>query len=584
MLSKKSNTLRRDLKNVMKCELTCLSAANANFLFWTGSRQNTWRLLQLVVIFLLLKSAYSADDQSQIRLSSPPTIAHNDPIESVQTVDQLRISLLDAVRLTLAKSPDIQLQEKQVEFNRGSLQQATGQFDAIVRVAAGRSSNNEPLNEQSRENYAGQGFPVSQLSTDATTYNLGLINQLRSGVEFISSINATSTSGIIGTNGINNSFDNLASQNQGNVSFSIRLPLLRNRGEAAAAGENSANLEWEASKQDLRYTISQNVLTTVTAYWGLLAASKNLEIAHQAENSVRQMMNETRKLIEADERPAADLNVVRANFLDKTASRLSAEQALFDARQKLGQAMGLPYQQINAIETADEFPSLDTDPSALSGRLTRLIDLAMRHRADRASVLLRQDSAKVLTGAAHTNLKPRLDVTFSVGYSGLAEGGSTIGGLSQNRGGANIGTFISYEWPFDNNAARGHYLQQSAAYDQSTIRAATVERNIGIGVESALTGLTRSALQLKKTEETVDLYRISVKNEQTKYRLGTSTMIDVLSVNDRFLMARLNNIAYLLGYFNALARLNFEIGTLIAEDNSLQSIRWNQLVGLPKLD
>jgi outer membrane protein TolC len=248
--------------------------------------------------------------------------------------------------------------------------------------------------------------------------------------------------------------------------------------------------------------------------------------------------------------------------------------------------MGLPYLQITALEAADGFPSLVTELSTLESRLTRLIELAMQRRPDLKAAQQRQDSARTLTGAAQTNLKPQLDVTVSVGYAGLAEGGSAgaIGGLNQNRGGANIGTSISYQWPFDNNVARGRYRQQAAAYDQSTIRAASMERSIGTGVESALSSLARSALQLRKSEEAVELYRISLENEKTKYKLSISTMLDVLTINDRLLSARLSSISYQLNTFNALAQLNFQTGALLAEDKSGQSIRLDQLVNVPKPD
>lgn len=484
------------------------------------------------------------------------------------------VSLLDAICLTLANNPDIQLQERQVEISGGILQQATGQFDQTLSLAAGRTINNVPLDQ-----FDSSVYLASQLKTDTTSYNLALGMPLRNGIVLSQSIAATSTTGTL------YDFEHMPAQNQGNVSFSIRVPLLRGSGESAAASEVASNLEWEASKQDLRYSISQSVLNTVSAYWGLLAATKNLDIARESEASMRRMVTETRKLIDADEIPAADLNVLRANLLDKTASRIFAEQAQLNARQSLGQAIGLAYPQITTLEAADGFPSLDSDPSTLEGQRTRLIKLAMKRRPDLIAAQQRQDSARTLAGAAKTNLKPQLDVTVSAGYVGLAQGGAgAIGGLNPNRSGANVGTNIIYQWPFDNNVARGIYRQQTAAYDQSTIRVASVERSIGVGVESALSGLVRSALQLKQSEEEVDLYSLSLENERTKYKLGTSTMLDVLTINDRLLNARLNSISYRLNTFNALAQLNFQTGALLAEDKSGQSIRLDRLVSVPKAD
>lgn len=491
------------------------------------------------------------------------------------------VGLLDAVRATLAQNPDILLQEKQLEFSQGVLQQASGQFDTALRLTAGRLIDHSPLNQLTRDTYASEGFSLSELKTKTTAYTLALEKPLRNGIVLSPSIGTTRTTGTA------NDLSNLIAQNQGRVNFSIRVPLLKGSGASAMAGETAAKLEWEASQQDLRHAVSQNVLNTVIAYWSLLAAGKNLDIAREAEASVRQMVGDTRKLIAADELPAADLNVVRANQMDKTATRISAEQALFEARQRLGQSMGLPYRQMATLEAINAFPAVDFESSALESQAARLIERATQQRADFAAAQLRQDSARALTGAAQSNLKPQLDLTVSIGYAGLAEGdgaGNFGASLNQNRGSANIGTSLSYQWPLANNSARGIYRQQAATYDQSSIRAANVERSIGIGIESALSSLAHSTRQLKESAETVELYRISVDNEKTKLQLGNAAMIEVLTINDRLLNVRLNHISYQLNMLNALARLNFEAGALLAEDKTGQSIRLDQLLGLPKLD
>jgi outer membrane protein TolC len=485
------------------------------------------------------------------------------------------IGLLDAVRITLAENPNIQLQTKQGDISRGALQQASGQFDTALSLTAGRSGNNTPLTPKDSLSYR-----ATELETKTTAYSVALNTPFRNGVVISPSISATSMTGTV------NTLENLPAQNQGSVNFAIIVPLLRGSGEAAAAGETAAKLQWEASQQDLRLTISQSVLTTVTAYWSFLVAKRNLDIARESEASVRQMVDDTRKLIAADELPAADLNLVSANLLGKTASRIAAERALIDARQGLGLAMGLPYPKIVALEVADGFPSLGSAFSGLENQRMRLVDLAMKRRPDLVAARLREDSARTLTSAAQTDLKPQLNVNLNAGYAGLAQGGGAgaWGGLTQNRTGANIGVSVSYQWPFDNNAARGKYLQQSASYDQSTLQVASVERSIGVGVESAVLGLTLSAMQLDQSQATVDLYRISLENEKTKYKLGTSTMIDVLTVTDQLLSARLANLGYQLNTLNALANLNFATGTLLAEDHAEQSIRMEQLVGVPRLN
>jgi outer membrane protein TolC len=489
------------------------------------------------------------------------------------------LGLLDAVRLSLAGNPDIQLQSKQVEVSRGILQQASGQFDTALRLSGGRNSNSTPLNQSDRNTYASIGFPLSQASVYTTSYSLALDNPLRNGIVLTPSVSASRVHGtatdIVG----------LPVQTQGTVSFTLRVPILRGSGTAVAAAETAARLEWEASQHDLRHAVALGIVGTVATYWGLVAARKNLDVAIEAEASIRQMLAETRKLIEADEIPAADLNLVRASLLDRTTARIAAEQALLEARQRLGLATGLSHMSVATLEATEDFPlRTDTTLPAASER-TRLIDMAMSRRADLAAARLREDAARTLTGSARSNLQPQLDVNLGVGYTGLAEGGGSgqlINALGQNRAGVNLGLSISYQWPFDNNVARGRYLQQASIYDQSTIRTANVRRGIGLGVEAALSGLLNSTTQLSDSEQTVELYRVTLENEKTKHRLGSATLIDVLTVNDRLLNARLSNIAYRLNHLATVVRLNFETGLLLADEPGGQLVSFDRLVNVAK--
>jgi len=486
-----------------------------------------------------------------------------------------RISVLDVVRMALAKNPDVQLQQKQVEISGAVLQQTSGQFDPVLKLTAERSINNTPLNKIDSASYLG----ASEYRTETTTVGLALEKTLRNGVVLGPTLSTTSKTDTL------SDLQHLDAQNQGDINFRIRVPVLKGSGEAVVANESAANLEWEASKQDLRFVISKSILNVVSGYWGLMYATKNLEVAKAAEMGIQRMVEDTQKLIDADELPAADLVLIKANLKDKTTGRIAAELDLRDAQLRLGEAIGLSYAQSAVLEPGEQFPAIDLDDQKLNDQTRALIDLAMKLRPDLVAAQLREDSARTLTRAAQSNMKSQLDVSLSLGYTGLSEGGGSsalLGGLDQNRGGLNVGASISYQWPFDNNTARGQYRQQAALYDQSSIRLANIGRSIGVGVESALTSLSHSLQQLKESEETVELYRISLENEKTKHLLGTATIVDVLATNDRYLIAQRSYISYRINTLNALARLNYETGALLADDKSGESIQLDRLIGVPK--
>lgn len=550
-------------------------------------RKNTfWTSLLFIniTISLCVVSVCIADDRP---LLLPPdnlhVNLHDGFTTTIPVLNKYPIGLIDVVRLTLAKNPDIQTSKKQTDIGYGALQQVSGGFDSKLALTLGSSVKNQPLNQRVRNSLSARS--LSELRTYSTNSNLTLSKSLRNGIVVSTSLDVTRTTG--SANDFNNLFLNPPSQSIGSVDFNIIMPILKGGGDSAVAEESSARLDWEASIQDLRFTISQSILESVSAYWALVAARKVLDINRESENYASQLVAKIQILTDADERPASDINLAKVSLLGKTASRITAEQALLDARFALGQIIGLPYQQINSLEAANGFPSIDTNTSSVTGRLARLIELGMSHRADRSATQLRQEAARIRSAAAQINLKPELNIILNAGYAGLAEGASTVAiseSLVKNNTSVNAGVFITYEWQFGNNQAQGQFQQQSSAYYLTKINSATVERSISVGIESALSNVKRSSLQLKTYENAVELYRVTKGNEETRYKMGVSTILDVVTIEDQLINARLTNINYQLGYLNALARLNFETGTLLAEDPSGQSIRLDQLVSLPKLN
>lgn len=491
------------------------------------------------------------------------------------------LSLVDAIRHTLDKNPNVRIQEKQMEASLGALQQTAGQFDTTVNVTGAHTVDHTPLDQLSRNSYTSQGQDISELKANSTSYSVALSKALRNGLVLSPSVSTTRSAGTA------NDLYRQDAQNRAKVSFNILLPLNKGRRESAALSESAANLAWDASKHDLRLSIAQAIVNTVSAYWRWVAAKHSFAIAREAETSMAQMVREIQKLIEAQEIPAADLLLVRASLMDKTSARLGAEQTVLDARQKLGQATGMAPALLATLEPLDDFPPLQQGLLATDDAQARLLDLATQQRADLAAARLRQEAAKISQTVAQSALQPQLDLNLNMGYASLAEGNgsrSLVSAVYQQRTSANIGTSISYQWPVENNVAKGRYLQQAAAYDQATIQLHTLEQSISLGVEAAWRAVIRSALQAQESEASVALYEVTARNERTKSQLGSSTLIDVLSVNDRLLGARQSKLSYHLNYLNALAQLRFETGALLADDASASSIRFETFVSPPTLD
>lgn len=485
------------------------------------------------------------------------------------------LSLLDAVSMTLVGQPAILLQKQQVELGKGVLQSTHGQFDATLGANAFREYANAPLTEQQRR-ITGR----STAETDSTNMSVSLDKQFRSGI-------------IVSPNLLLSRIEDLSlgagTLNQASLNFTVVIPLLKGRGkEATAANEMAAEANLEAGILDLSQTISTSVFNTAVAYWSYVEAGQRLDILRDTESRADRLVEDVKKLIEADERPASDIDHLNANLADKTAARVQAEQTLYEARQGLGLAMGLPFDKITCLPRAAdpsvEAPIEELPPKTLS--LSVLMETAHRHRADLLASNKREESAKILQVAARNNVLPQLDLNLNVGYKGLDQGSDPTEfytSLPGESGGINASVNLSYRFPIGNNAARGLLKQQESLYRQTLIRTSDLERTILSNIGVVMEALRNSITELRKVRESVAHYRKAVENENIKLRLGMSTILEVVTLEDRLSDALLAETANRRSYADAVVGLRFQTGTLLTVEGDNYSVGMEQLTHIPSL-
>ncbi len=482
------------------------------------------------------------------------------------------ISLMEAVRITLVNDPNIRLQGRNVEISKGILQQQTGRFDLTVETSASRSSEHTPLTEADAA-LLGR----SQSESDSTTVAVGVSKQFRSGISITPSIGVTRT---------DDPDDTAEATNYSSLSFTIQFPLLKGgRKGAPGAYEKAAEIAYEASELDLQHTVTERTLNTVYVYWNCLAAKEQLEILRRSESRARELVNDTGILIESGEVPAADIKQLEANLANKMASRIAGEHTLFEAKQDLGLAIGLPFEKIPALSLpSDTFPKADK-PVLFEGKTRQFfINKALKQRRDLLALRKKQESSEVLSDMARHNLKREFDLYLNFGYTGLEEGSGSedfSGSISENRSDLNASVSVGTEWPLSNNSARGELLQKQSEYEQYMIQTDDLIRNISSAVAVAANALRSKTGELMKSAEAIRLYQTAVDNEKQKFKLGVSTLIDLITIEDYLESSLLSNISKQLGYAQGLVSLRFETGTLISFEGKEYSVSMEQLITIP---
>jgi outer membrane protein len=401
------------------------------------------------------------------------------------------------------------------------------------------------------------------LQQESTTYQAGLNKQLRSGV--------TVGSGFEITRLVDNA-NQTTPASVAEVVFNINVPLLRGLGRTVVeAPERVAHLNAEAAALDLRQTTATRVFNTVAAYWTCWAAERQVEVIKESAERSRRLLADLTSLVKAKEFASADLAQASADREVKEADLLEDEQQFYDARQALGLAMGLGADELPGTPLPVKgFLAPPSTPRTRGSAGETWIRQSLERRSDYQSALKAEQASAVLLAVAQNNVKPQLDLNLQAGYTGLDAGGQFQrfpGALDPwSTPGPNLLGTLRLALPIGNHAARGLLVQRDAARDQASIRSRDLARNIASAVESSLTELDAAVQELRRLDQAVTNCQHAVDHEAQKLKLGHSTVVDQITIADRFSNAQVKLILAQARYATAVVRVRYESGLLVPAD------------------
>lgn len=479
------------------------------------------------------------------------------------------LSLERVVETALERGSGLALAEQGLAAGAGELLSASGAFATQLSSSVVRQRATEP-------GLAGDGTVAAEPTVVQGTYQVALTKRLRAGVLVQPEMTLTRTD--LGGPGP-------MATTSASVGVQLVVPLWKDRGgvlyrsaeRAAAAGYAADRLGW-------RQAAAGTVVEVVAAYWEYVAAAERARVYAESEERAQLMVEETQVLVAADERPASDLNQLRANVASKRMSRIAAEQGVVEARRRLGLAMGLGPAEVWALAPpADSLP-LPEPVSVDSAAARRLVDAALANRADLAAARQESRGAEELLRAARDDLRPQLDLSVGFGYAGLETGrglGEWVSPLYRNVPGMNTTVQLSYRLPVANSEAQGRAMQRSALAQRQRIVERDLGREIATGVTLAVEALQRSSLSAAEAGAAVELYRVTVANEREKHRLDAATLFDVILAEDALTSAGLGQVSARLGYALAVAGLRYETATLLGWEDGRPLVRADDLLRIP---
>lgn len=416
------------------------------------------------------------------------------------------------------------------------------------------------------------------LSTNTWDFTGGVRKKLRSSqiIEVASQFNYNNSNSPF--NSFSQEVPPFQGDYSGTVNLSLTQPLLKGRGKRIATiPEKVAELVVEIREEQNIHSASYQLTNTVSAYWSYYTAYRSLEIYKQNEARVKRVLEITNDLITADKKPAGDLIQIRADLANQEKLTEQAEQNLFSRRISVANISGLSAANNLSTEVPiDEYPIIENYNFNTNLSPDYFIQLAIDNRADLAGVKKNILAIELQNELAKDNLKPELNLSGFVFYGNTSQGNSKplkISTLFGNEGRyIGGGARLTFNFSPSNNYNEGNYLKSQAALQDQYIVKNDLERVISLNVRNALNNYISTTAVLKKARETLENYKTAFENEESKFQMGLTTLLNVILFQERLTSAELEYLRAQEDFAVSIVNLRHETGTLLTQKNSSASL------------
>ena len=478
---------------------------------------------------------------------------------------KLRLSLQDAVILTLENNSSVRITETQVDFSKFALLGAHSPFDP--QVTGSYFANNTA----SPPSTAIVGTTVS-LATKSIT-KTGQINY--------SQTFETGTNIQGGLDSTRNSFNNPGTSSVGvfnpYISSTLNLqftqPLLRNGWLFAnRAPLVIARRNLEQSRASFAAQVSNNILQAVSQYWSVVEAQGNLEVAKRSLDAAEASYKRDKRALELGALPPLDIYRSESQVASRRVQVIQGEYALRQAEDALRMTIGAdqdPYFEaldLELTEKADPEGDLRTidAASALQTALTK------RPEMEATRIALSVDDTRIRL--AHNHLLPELDLTGLYASNGL--GGTQLNSNNQPISSSSLSQLFGFGYPtYQAQLSLTLPIRNRSA--QAELGTALVSRRsdlyverqfreqIMLDVKNAVNQLEQAKLSIAAGKEALDLAKKNTAAEQRKYELGQGTIFLVLEAQTEQATAEQTLLQAQVGYQLAVAGVDHATGELL---------------------
>ncbi len=478
---------------------------------------------------------------------------------------KLVLSLDDNIRLALVNNTDIRLDNSAAEMAQNNVFRQYQLFDPVVLASFNDQRSLTPTSTQL------QGAEILNTLTQATTF--GYSQTFASGTNFQTnfSFNKFST---------NSTFSFLNPAIPTTLQFQVTQPLLKNLGLFAnRAPILIAQRNLKQAQAVFQGEVNDILLQTIEGYWNVVLAREALVVQKKSYDEAEKSYDHDKKALSLGALPPLDIYRSESQVASRRVSLIQAEYSLKQAEDQFRQVIGADRDP--AIRALDVELSEDCRPAGalvdidIATALSRA--LANRPEFDAARQLLVSDEMNIRL--AHNNIRPDLELSGSYATNGL--GGNeyntavppviiSTGGLGESINQMfhfnypTYGVTLSLRLPIKNHSAEANLGDALVSRTHDQYQEEKTRQTITLEVTNAVHQLEESKLSLEAARVAVDLAEKSLRAEERKYELGSSTVFFVLDAQTQLAQAEFSLAQAETGYQTAVAEVQHSTGELLS--------------------
>jgi outer membrane protein TolC len=490
-------------------------------------------------------------------------------VNNLQCQSKIKCDLIEISSIAFDKSPNIKRTYYAIQNAEGEFQVQWSTFDFNLNSALSYQNSRLNLYDADPRNQ----YIDRSLKSNSVDFSAGLQKRFRTSQIAEVSLRYLYNDSNFPLNTFNQFVGPFYGNHTGVLNFSLTQPLLRGRGrKVVTTGEKAANLYIDKNKFDYEFTNSYEILQIGIAYWTYYTAFKSLDVYKQNENRVRNVLEITKELIKADKKPESDMAQVNADLTNQERLTFTAQQNLYNARLNLGRAIGLSDEESQQLgDPTSDFPVVTESGYKENIDKKALIKSAKNNRGDLKAIQKVTEAVELQYQLAENNLKPQLDLTGFAYYGSTSVGNgvdktfsSFVNSQGQDLG---LGAKLTFSFALNNNLAKGNYAINKIAVKDQAVISDNTQRNVDLNVNVALNNLNNSILILEKAKESMGFHKEAFDNEQIKFQMGLTTLLNLMLFQERFTYSELEYLNAEQQFSNAIISLRHETGTLVSKEN-----------------